>query len=411
MKKQILTFAFLWIWSIALWFSTSANSVNSSCDLSDKEAKTACISLWKSAPILESLVPLFEKKDEKIKGNVLKLLDTFKTSTDAYTRNIGIYFWYLVTKPSSSEQWEDKQQKSDDSSTDTKEQEKDKSSSDESKSSSSSEITPTEASTSSSSVVMDGSNAELVSNAITIKYWSFWVRDITYKVQWMNNTSVTLEIDGIAIDSTVVESNEIAFTDLHETLPVWKHTIALKANLDAEIHNQEIKIDKFTITDEYWRQTVKNLDISKLVTKAYPTISASTSSDDLILEISAPSSMDDDIEILWFLVDWEAITASINDKNIDLWADTSLNSIISSKNVVLAAWDSTEFRIQAARSSTLRVKGIIIKVDWRTYVIDDKYTNVWKWTGFKITAHWDSLPSGHYRLVSSSDDTTIIPSN
>ena len=52
--------------------------------------------LWSKAAIFESLVPLFKSKDEKIQTNVKNLLKSFESSKDAYTRNIGIYFWYLV---------------------------------------------------------------------------------------------------------------------------------------------------------------------------------------------------------------------------------------------------------------------------------------------------------------------------
>jgi hypothetical protein len=39
---------------------------------------------------------LFKSKDEKIQTNVKNLLKSFESSRDAYTRNIWIYFWYLV---------------------------------------------------------------------------------------------------------------------------------------------------------------------------------------------------------------------------------------------------------------------------------------------------------------------------
>jgi hypothetical protein len=39
---------------------------------------------------------LFKAKDQKTQENVKALLKTFEESKDAYTRNIGIYFGYLV---------------------------------------------------------------------------------------------------------------------------------------------------------------------------------------------------------------------------------------------------------------------------------------------------------------------------
>lgn len=52
--------------------------------------------LWDKAKILDSLVPLFETKDEKIKNKVRRLLKNFESSADPYTRNVWVYFWYLV---------------------------------------------------------------------------------------------------------------------------------------------------------------------------------------------------------------------------------------------------------------------------------------------------------------------------
>jgi hypothetical protein len=263
----------------------------------------------------------------------------------------------------------------------------------------------------SSSVVKDGSNAELLSLPLNVKYGSYWVKDIIYTVQWLNNTHVILEIDGSSVDSTTVEGNTISFTDLNETLAVWKHIITLRADLDAEVHIQEIKMNKFILNNSYWSQLTKNLDLVKLVARAYPTLTSSTSSDDLILTVNIPDEMEDDVEILWFLVDWYAITAAFNEQVVDLSAGTSLKDLISEKGVTLRAWDSTEFRIQAVWNDTLRVKWIIFKVDERTYVVNDRFLNVWKWVEFKVTSHSWGLPASNYKLVSSSDDTTIIPSN
>ena len=397
---------------MAIWIPSLASST---CTISDvtnsSEIEKACNDLWKSASILESLVPLFEKKDAKVQTNVRNLLEEFKKSSDSYTRNIGLYFWYLVDKSSSSTKQEEKKDSS--SETDKKDQEKESGSEkkeESSSSSSSSEIEPVQI-TVSSSVVKDGWNAELLSLPLNVKYGSYWVKDIIYTVQWLNNTHVILEIDGSSVDSTTVESNKISFMDLNETLAVWKHIITLKADLDAEVHTQEIKITKFVLNNSYWSQLTKNLDLVKLVARAYPTLTSSTSSDDLILTVNIPDEMEDDVEILWFLVDWYAITAAFNEQIVDLSAGTSLKDLISEKGVTLRAWDSTEFRIQAVWNDTLRVKWIIFKVDERIYVVNDRFLNVWKWVEFKVTSHSWGLPASNYKLVSSSDDTTIIPSN
>ena len=52
--------------------------------------------LWDKTGILNSLVPLFYTKDEKVKNDVRNLLKGFIASNDNYTKNIWIYFWYLV---------------------------------------------------------------------------------------------------------------------------------------------------------------------------------------------------------------------------------------------------------------------------------------------------------------------------
>jgi hypothetical protein len=52
--------------------------------------------LWDKADILNSLVPLFNDKDEKTKNDVKNLLKEFESSNDNYTKNIWKYFWYLV---------------------------------------------------------------------------------------------------------------------------------------------------------------------------------------------------------------------------------------------------------------------------------------------------------------------------
>ena len=410
--KKLISLAIFWVWSFAFCLPSLASS---SCTISDvtnsSEIEKACNDLWKSVSILESLVPLFEKKDVKVQNNVRNLLEEFKKSSDPYTRNIGLYFWYLVDKSSSTKQEEKKD--SDATETDKKDQEKESSSEkkeESSSSSSSSEIEPVQI-TVSSSVVKDGWNAELLSLPLNVKYGSYWVKDIIYTVQWLNNTHVILEIDGSSVDSTTVEGNTISFTDLNETLAVWKHIITLRADLDAEVHIQEIKMNKFILNNSYWSQLTKNLDLVKLVARAYPTLTSSTSSDDLILTVNIPDEMEDDVEILWFLVDWYAITAAFNEQVVDLSAGTSLKDLISEKGVTLRAWDSTEFRIQAVWNDTLRVKWIIFKVDERTYVVNDRFLNVWKWVEFKVTSHSWGLPASNYKLVSSSDDTTIIPSN
>jgi hypothetical protein len=61
-----------------------------------EEVSKAKEELWTKAAIFDSLVPIFNKKDEKIKANVRALCKTFAQSKDAYTRNIWLYFGYLI---------------------------------------------------------------------------------------------------------------------------------------------------------------------------------------------------------------------------------------------------------------------------------------------------------------------------
>lgn len=61
-----------------------------------EEISKAKKELWDKAIIFESLVSLFKQKDQKTQNNVKALLKTFTQSKDEYTRNIWLYFGYLV---------------------------------------------------------------------------------------------------------------------------------------------------------------------------------------------------------------------------------------------------------------------------------------------------------------------------
>lgn len=63
--------------------------------MSEEETK-AYLELWDKAKILESLVPIFEKKDKATQYRVRALVDWFKLSNDNYTKNIGFYLSYLL---------------------------------------------------------------------------------------------------------------------------------------------------------------------------------------------------------------------------------------------------------------------------------------------------------------------------
>ncbi|MBQ9553956.1 hypothetical protein IJU97_03210 [bacterium] len=67
-------------------------------------------------------------------------------------------------------------------------------------------------------------------------------------------------------------------------------------------------------------------------------------------------------------------------------------------NVTLAAGDSTELRIQATNGYTVQVTSITIDAgSQKDLEISSDYTNVGKWTSFKVTA------SGN-----KSDNTPVV---
>jgi hypothetical protein len=70
------------------------------------------------------------------------------------------------------------------------------------------------------------------------------------------------------------------------------------------------------------------------------------------------------------------------------WAD-GVYTITWSKQVTLAAWESTELRIEVAGtkdvSKSAQLKWITVLVDGNHFAISDDYTNVGKWADFRIT--------------------------
>lgn len=75
----------------------------------DKELEDHIAEDWRDArihlssftiEILDSLVPIYKEKDKKTQENVKEVLKKFESSKDNYTRNVWIYFWYLISKNS-----------------------------------------------------------------------------------------------------------------------------------------------------------------------------------------------------------------------------------------------------------------------------------------------------------------------
>ena len=113
-------------------------------------------------------------------------------------------------------------------------------------------------------------------------------------------------------------------------------------------------------------------------------ISASTSSTDLTLKITNPEDNNEDFEIVGFKVSGKVTSASFNDSTITNLS--GLNEEIATKQVSLADGDSTELVLAAGYRQTVQVTSIFIKVDWQTFEINSDYTNVGKWSSFKVSA-------------------------
>ena len=265
-------------------------------------------------------------------------------------------------------------------------------------------------SNSDSTVIRDGSNAEILSFTATAKDGSYDLNELVISGTFNGMIkNATLAIDGTDVDSTNnfgTNGDAITFNGLNETLKEGKHTFAIKANVNAGTGTENSKLAiSGVVLSNTTKKTEKALTISKLVANSFPTISSSTSSNDLILKIENPKDSDDDIEILGFLVDWQVINASIKDMALDLTGNTTLKSLVTNKGVSIAAGENVEFRMQAAKSATVQVKGIIIKDDNQTLIINSDYTNVGKWSSFKITANGDYLPASFYTFKIKADQT------
>jgi len=396
MKKTLVLLLSL---SILFWITTASNCWTSwKCltSSSTQEVTQAKKALWNKASIFESLIPLFKAKDKETQDAVRALLVIFKSSRDPYTRNIGIYFEYLIEIAYWAED-------SDSNSSDSNSEDSNSNNNNDQEENNTpvSNWTISIASTSSNStVIREGTNAELISFSVTVKDRSYNLKNL--EAYFWGNTngisSTTLEIDWSAVETARISSNKISFNNLDESLTIWKHTFTLKAN----VSSGKFTVEKVTIGK--WNDALsKSLGITKLVAKAYPILSSRISWDDLVITIKNPSDSYEDVRLLGFAIKWWSISsASINDKNIDLkqW----VNKSISNMWIELAAWDSTELRLQAAKG-TIQVNAIKISVDWNTYVITNNYSNIGKWSSFKITPSRDYnwMPINTYVNSSETD--------
>jgi len=249
-------------------------------------------------------------------------------------------------------------------------------------------------STASSTVVKDGSNSELLTFTTTVKDWSYNLTSLAVALKSaskvLSGESISLEIDGSSVESTTYQGTwanswAITFGSLNETLEVGKHTFVLKSNLNTISSNNaednKIAINKVTLNGD--NTTAKTLNITKLVAKAYPTISAETQGDDLILTINNPSSNDDDISVSGFVVTGTWVAASLNEKVLTM---SNGKPLFTGGLESIAPGDSIKFRIQAEQGSTVQVTAINIEVDTKALTINSDYTYVGTWSSFKVTA-------------------------
>ena len=264
-----------------------------------------------------------------------------------------------------------------------------------------------------SEVVRDGSNSELLSFSTTVKDGSYNLNSVVLSFDNVDTnvlSDVTLKIDGKAVDTQSVNSTTKKVTyAINETLSAEKHTISFEGNLNvsATAANNKISISKVELDGD--KAASSNLNIVKYVAEAYPTLSASTSSDDLILKITNPSDSDEDITILGFGIKWDIVAASIDGESIGLWAwEKDFNTQIAEKAKSIAAGQSIELRVQAAKSSTVQVNAIKVKAGNQTYVVTDSYTNVGSWASFKVTASGDKLPAAYTRLAYSAASESAV---
>jgi hypothetical protein len=125
------------------------------------------------------------------------------------------------------------------------------------------------------------------------------------------------------------------------------------------------------------------MSVKKLIAKAFPLISASASSPTLTLKISNPVDNNEDFEIVGFEVDGKITYASFDGKTINSIAD--MNEEIADKAISLSDGDEVELVLDAAKNTTVKVTAIAIKIDNKVVVINSDYTNVGKWSNFRVS--------------------------
>ena len=267
-----------------------------------------------------------------------------------------------------------------------------------------------------SSVVKDGSNETLATFDATVKNGTLNLTKVKVKVTEVASSnvlganSVTLAIDGQDSESTTLSEGFLVF-DVNENLNIGNHTFALKANLNANANPSKstLVIDNVALYQD-WKDSpitngTKELNITKLVAKAYPVLSAKKDWEDLVVTIQNPSSNEYNISVKKLAVNWKVVTASLagtplkvagnkiklsdDEKSFIDTAETP-NSVIET----VAPGKSIEFKVQVEAGETITVDSITIDADDQLdMLIDSKYKNVADWTSLKITSSRDKKSS------------------
>ena len=229
-----------------------------------------------------------------------------------------------------------------------------------------------------------------------------------------NSDTATMDDISLYIDGKSVESNTlndgVLTLNTNESLSAGTHKFAFKSNLnvnEAENATNKIIISKVDLNGGKDATNIEGQDkwatvqfsTTKLVVKAIPTLSSKVSGDDLIITITN-SDKEEDITIQGFGIKGNVVTAAFNDKTIDLPA---FNAGIG--NLTLAAGESVELQLQAAKQSTVQVTAI--KVDG--VIITSDYSNVGKWTNFKVTPSGDWTSAKYYTFTAAENSISADP--
>ena len=314
-------------------FASSANQTDSDlCQISDKEVAKSCKALWKSAPILYSLVPLFENKDAETKEAVIKLLEVFKLSRDKYTRDIWTYFWYLVWMSSSNSEDENSEGNNNQDNNQNN-NEWNNQNSNESTSSNEENNSQNNNQTTGNWYISIGSissnndliiwwvSTKILSFPITVKNKKYALSSLTLNFDSnINNEAIKelkLNIDGFNVWTVKITSNKAVFS-FYKALDIWKHNFEInwifKVNNNA---NWNKLLLKDMIIDEWKDWFLKELKITKIISNSYSQDTNSTPSVNATTNIIA-SSMGNKIIKPWIATKIASFEYMVKNNSIDI---------------------------------------------------------------------------------------------